>query len=92
MQRHCEAAMRSIENLDIPLRQVFIEVLVVETDVKKSMEFGLQWAAGGQIQNKVGFGTGNFAPKQFILQTRCKESMRQTLQRVLDQIPLASWI
>ena len=51
-----------IDDLDKPLRQVFIEVLVVETEVKKGMEFGLQWAAGGQFQNKVGFGLGNFAP------------------------------
>lgn len=53
-----------VESLDIPLRQVFIEVLVIETDVKKSMEFGLQWAAGGQFSNKMGFGFGNFAPGQ----------------------------
>jgi type II secretory pathway component GspD/PulD (secretin) len=51
-----------IESLDIPLRQVFIEVLVIETDVKKSMEFGLQWAAGGHFSNKLGFGVGNFTP------------------------------
>ncbi len=51
-----------VDSLDIPLRQVFIEVLVIETDVKKSMEFGLQWAAGGQFSNKMGFGFGNFAP------------------------------
>lgn len=53
---------RLVESLDIPLRQVFIEVLVIETDVKKSMEFGLQWAAGGQYGSKMGFGVGNFAP------------------------------
>lgn len=51
-----------VSTLDIPLRQVFIEVLVIETDVKKSMEFGLQWAAGGQYNSKLGFGVGNFAP------------------------------
>ncbi len=51
-----------VASLDIPLRQVFIEVLVIETDVKKSMEFGLQWAAGGQYNNRLGFGGGNFAP------------------------------
>lgn len=51
-----------VESLDIPLRQVFIEVLVIETDVKKGMEFGLQWAAGGQFSNKMGFGLGNFSP------------------------------
>ncbi len=51
-----------VESLDKPLRQVFIEVLVIETDVKKGLEFGLQWAAGGQFSNKVGFGVGNFSP------------------------------
>jgi len=55
---------RLVDTIDIPLRQVFIEVLVIETDVKKGMDFGLQWAAGGQFQNKVGFGMGNFAPMQ----------------------------
>ncbi len=49
-----------IETIDVPLRQVFIEVLVIETDVKKNMEFGLQWAAGGQLRDKMGFGMGNF--------------------------------
>lgn len=49
-----------LSKLDAPLRQVFIEVLVIETDVRKSSEFGLQWAAGGQLNNKVGFGMGNF--------------------------------
>ncbi len=51
-----------VSSLDIPLRQVFIEVLVIETDVKKNMEFGLQWAASGKYDNKLGFGMGNFAP------------------------------
>lgn len=51
-----------IESVDVPLRQVFIEVLVIETDAKKSSEFGLQWAAGGQYQGKFGFGMGNFKP------------------------------
>lgn len=51
-----------IDDLDKPLRQVFIEVLVVETDVKKNLEFGLQWAASGTIDGKLGFGGGNFAP------------------------------
>ncbi len=52
-----------IETVDVPLRQVFIEVLVIETDVKKNMEFGLQWAAGGQYRNQLGFGMGNFQPQ-----------------------------
>ena len=53
-----------IETIDVPLRQVFIEVLVIETDVKKSLDFGLQWAAGGQFDGRLGIGTGNFQPNQ----------------------------
>ena len=52
-----------LKSLDVPLRQVFIEVLVVETDARNSSEFGLQWAAGGQM-NGVGFGMGNFPSTQ----------------------------
>jgi type II secretory pathway component GspD/PulD (secretin) len=76
-----------IEDLDKPLRQVFIEVLVVETDVKKSMEFGLQWAAGGQFQNKVGFGLGNFAPGSSFAGAM-KGINPQNPPTGLDQIPL----
>ena len=54
---------RLIGTLDVPLRQVFIEVLVVETDAKKTTEFGLQWIGGGKFRDKIGFGTGNLAGK-----------------------------
>ncbi|HSW86639.1 MAG TPA: secretin N-terminal domain-containing protein [Rhabdochlamydiaceae bacterium] len=37
-----------IQNLDVPLRQVFIEVLVIETGLSNIQNFGLQW--GGQLQ------------------------------------------
>lgn len=49
-----------IHSLDVPKKQVFIEVLVIETDVKKGLEFGLEWAAGGQYRDKFGYGMGNF--------------------------------
>jgi type III secretion protein C len=49
-----------IESLDTPKKQVFIEVLVIETDARSSLEFGLQWAAGGEFGGRVGVGTGNF--------------------------------
>ena len=41
-----------------------IEVLVIETDVKKGLEFGLEWGGGGQYRNKVGYGLGNFPANQ----------------------------
>jgi len=56
------AVKQLIQSLDIQLKQVFIEVLVVETDARKSLDFGLQWAAGGKYKDSLGMGTGNFAP------------------------------
>lgn len=59
--KETEQVVRKLLNkLDAELKQVFIEVLVIETDLRKSLEFGLQWAAGGQFNNKLGFGMGNF--------------------------------
>ncbi|NGX37860.1 MAG: hypothetical protein K1000chlam2_01024, partial [Chlamydiae bacterium] len=77
-----------IKTLDIPRRQVFIEVLVLETDAKKNTEFGLQWVGGGRFKDKVSFGAGNFAGKN--------TGFAQTAQDVsagdgltgLNQIPL----
>jgi type II secretory pathway component GspD/PulD (secretin) len=49
-----------IQNLDIPLKQVFIEVLVINTTLANQQNFGLMW--GGQVQyfNKTILQTGNF--------------------------------
>lgn len=49
-----------VQSLDVPKKQVFIEILVIETDVRKGLEFGLEWGAGGQYKNKFGYGFGNF--------------------------------
>ena len=55
-----------ILTLDVQKKQVFIEVLVIETDVRKGLEFGLEWGAGGQYRDKFGYGLGNFpaSPRQ----------------------------
>jgi type III secretion protein C len=57
-----ESVKELIQSLDTQLRQVFIEVLVVETDARNSQEFGLQWAAGGKYKDKIGFGMNQFTP------------------------------
>lgn len=85
-----EKLNRLVSSLDAPLRQVFIEVLVIETDLRKSMEFGLQWAGGGQLQSKLGFGGGSFAPH-----SQAPNSFASTMQGInatntptgLGQIP-----
>lgn len=88
-----EDTVRSLDNLiktlDIPRRQVFIEVLVVETDAKKNSEFGLQWLGGGKFKDKIAFGSGNLSGKS-------GPAFAKTAQGVntggglsgLDQIPL----
>lgn len=37
-----------IKRLDVPLKQVFIEVLVIETDVRKGLDFGVEWSLKGE--------------------------------------------
>lgn len=53
-----------IQSLDIPLRQVFIEVLVIETALNNQQNFGLMW--GGQVKylNKTILQSGNFPLSQ----------------------------
>lgn len=45
-----------ISNLDVPLKQVFIEMLVLETSFTNLLNFGLDW--GGKYQNENRFVTG----------------------------------
>lgn len=49
-----------IQNLDIPLRQVFIEVLIIETTLSNNQQFGLQWGGKVQYLNRFAGGTSNF--------------------------------
>lgn len=51
-----------IKNLDIPLKQVFIEVLMIQTNLTNSLAFGLDWVGDGQYRNKLAFGTNNSIP------------------------------
>lgn len=49
-----------IVNLDVPLRQIFIEVLVIETSLTNAQNFGLQWGGKMQYMNRFAAGSGNF--------------------------------
>lgn len=48
-----------IENLDIPLKQVFIEVLVIQTTMTNAQSFGLQWGGKAQYKDRFALGTNN---------------------------------
>lgn len=67
-----------LEQIDVPSRQVYIEVLILRTSLENSLNFGVQWA--GSVQNCKGFnlntgsigtsnplsqGTGNTFPLPF---------------------------
>lgn len=60
-ERSLEKLCKLIKSLDTALKQVFIEVLVIETNITNSLDFGLEWSANSKYKNKVGFGSGNFA-------------------------------
>ena len=79
-----------ISSLDVPKKQVFIEVLVIETDVKKGLEFGLEWGAGGQYRNKFGYGLGNFpaTPKQAPFANTLQQISASNTPTGTDQFPL----
>lgn len=58
---HALAKLKNlIENIDTPLPQIFIEVLVIETDLTNTLEFGLRWGSQGNYRNKLGYSTGAF--------------------------------
>ncbi|QVL58036.1 MAG: hypothetical protein KFB93_02855 [Simkaniaceae bacterium] len=49
-----------IKSIDIPLKQVFVEILVIETTMSNNLQFGLRWGSQGQYRNKFAYGTGVF--------------------------------
>lgn len=49
-----------IQNIDVPLRQVFIEVLIIRTTIVNNQQFGLQWGGKVQYLNRFAGGVSNF--------------------------------
>ncbi len=51
-----------IKNLDIPLKQVYIEMLVIETTMTNALNFGLEWGANYKYRDKFGTAAYNSQP------------------------------
>ncbi len=51
-----------IKNLDIPLKQVFIEILVIETTLSNALLFGLEWGGNYNFNNRFGISSFNTTP------------------------------
>jgi type III secretion protein C len=47
-----------IHSIDIPLKQVFIEILVIDTDVSNTLNLGLRWMSQGKYREKLGWAGG----------------------------------
>lgn len=71
-----------IENIDTPLPQIFIEVLVIETDITHALDFGLRWGTQGNYLNKLGYSTGAFPQFDQGSGTDPLNSFNSTLQSI----------
>lgn len=87
-QSTVRALDKLIQTLDIPRKQVFIEVLVLETDSRKTTDFGLQWVGGGTFKDRISFGAGNFAPRTPSLLPAAQAVSGGAPLTGLDQIPM----
>lgn len=47
-----------IKGLDVPLRQIMIDVLVIETNDTDALDISLQWASQGNYKNRLAYSTG----------------------------------
>lgn len=57
-QANVDKVVSLLNGLDLPPKQVYIEVLILETSLEKSWDFGVQWAALGDEQGKVAYASG----------------------------------
>jgi type II secretory pathway component GspD/PulD (secretin) len=51
-----------IKSLDVPLKQVFIEVLIIQTTLSNLLTFGLDWGSKLGYKNQAVAGISNFSP------------------------------
>lgn len=56
-----------IQNLDVPLRQVFLDILIVTASLSNTQSIGLSWSGRLQYKNKAAVEVGNFQPSDPLL-------------------------
>ncbi|WP_201456532.1 secretin N-terminal domain-containing protein [Chlamydia sp. 17-3921] len=57
-QGNVDRVVSLLNGLDLPPKQVYIEVLILDTSLEKSWDFGVQWVALGDEQSKVAYASG----------------------------------
>lgn len=60
-----EKICKLVDSLDTALKQVLIEVLVIETSLRNSLDFGLEWSFSSKYKDYGGIGSGNFSGSDF---------------------------
>lgn len=53
-----QKVVQLLDDLDQPPKQVYIEVLIIDTSLSNSLDFGVQWIALGDEQNKLAYASG----------------------------------
>ncbi len=64
-QEAVEKVVQLIEDLDVAPKQVYLEVLVIDTTLSNSLDFGVQWVALGNEQSKLAYASGLFDTTNF---------------------------
>lgn len=57
-QEAAAKVIQLIEELDAAPKQVYIEVLILDTTLSNSLDFGVQWVAIGNEQDKLAYASG----------------------------------
>lgn len=63
-QEAVDKVVALIEDLDTAPDQVYIEVLIIDTTISNSLNFGVEWIALANEQSKLAFATGLLNPVQ----------------------------
>ncbi len=53
-----DKVVQLIDDLDVAPKQVYLEVLVIDTTLTNALDFGVQWVALANEQNKLAFASG----------------------------------
>ncbi len=72
-----------IKSLDIPLRQVFIEMLVVQTSLANALTFGLEWGGDYKYRTKFAGSLNNTVPPNTASSGGTSDPLLSTLNSVL---------
>lgn len=76
-----------IKSLDVALKQVFIEMLVIETNLLNALEFGLEWGGKYKYRNKFQGSINNIVPPPSGGNCTVPETL-QTLNNLDPTVPM----